>query len=561
MLMILCSWLVIGIAALIFGKAIVDRIWHDDIKTMGKADIYIMTGLIFLNLYAQFFSLFYKVAGIACTILGVCGCGILISWAIGCIRRKENPVHVRYLKEHPYRTAALLLCILATMVWTAQVAGHYDTGLYHAQAIHWIEEYGVVPGLGNLHMRLAYNSAFMSLQALFSLQWLLGQSLHTLNGFLCVFGIGYAVMTIRRHQDQSWRTSDLLKCAGVIYIVTARYNISSSGTDIWALFLAVYVCTKWCEFAEAEVCSAAPWCFVCLTGIYALTVKLSAAVIVLLTVYPMYLLIRKRDIRRIAQNAVAAVLIVLPFLLRNVIISGYLIYPYAGIDLFQVDWKMDRSVLASDSMDIKMYGRGITDINEYGTPLSKWLPHWFGRQEPVNQILIAVGMICAIGLIYRLWKYICARQTREIIFIITVLLSLAFWFVTAPLMRYGIVYFMIVTAVFTGEMNKRKRNVNINRIVSAALVLVMIPVCWSYISKLGTLPEMEPGLWVKQEQYPAWPAVERQVGNVTVWVPEEGDLLGYFAFPGTSARKQLPNLGLRGDGFREGFCYMQETED
>ncbi len=72
---------------------------------------------------------------------------------------------------------------------------------------------------------------------------------------------------------------------------------------------------------------------------------------------------------------------------------------------------------------------------------------------------------------------------------------------------------------------------------------------------------MEPGLWVKQEQYPAWPAVERQVGNVTVWVPEEGDLLGYFAFPGTSARKQLPNLGLRGDGFREGFCYMQETED
>ena len=102
MLMILCSWLVIGIAALIFGKAIVDRIWHDDIKTMGKADIYIMTGLIFLNLYAQFFSLFYKVAGIACTILGVCGCGILISWAIGCIRRKESPVHVCYVKEHPY---------------------------------------------------------------------------------------------------------------------------------------------------------------------------------------------------------------------------------------------------------------------------------------------------------------------------------------------------------------------------------------------------------------------------------------------------------------------------
>lgn len=561
MLMILCSWLVIGTAALIFGKAIVDRIWHDDINTMGKTDIYIMTGLVFLNIYAQFFSLFYKVAGIACTILGVCGGGILIIRVIGCIRRRESPVHVGFLKEHPCRTAVMILCILATTVWTAQVAGHYDTGLYHAQAIHWIEEYGVVPGLGNLHMRLAYNSAFMSLQALFSLQWLLGQSLHTLNGFLCVFGIGYAVMTTRLQRDQAWKTSDLLKCVGVIYIVTARYSISSSGTDIWALFLAVYVCTKWCEFAEAEEQSAAPWCYACLVGIYALTVKLSAAVIVLLTVYPMYLLIRQRDIRRIVGNAVAAVTIVLPFLLRNVIISGYLIYPYAGIDLFQVDWKMDRSVLASDSMDIKMYGRGITDIHEYDTPLSKWVPHWFGRQETVDQILIVIGVACAAGLIYRLWKYIRARQIREMIFTATVLLSLAFWFVTAPLMRYGVVYLMIVTAVYAGEIIKRKRSVNLNRIISAVLILISIPVCWNYISKMGTLREAEPGLWVKQEEYPAWPAVQRQVGNLTIWVPEEGDLLGYFAFPGTSARKQLPNLGLRGESFQEGFCYIPKTDD
>ena len=28
---------------------------------------------------------------------------------------------------------------------------HFDSGLYHAQAIRWIEEYGVVPGLANLH--------------------------------------------------------------------------------------------------------------------------------------------------------------------------------------------------------------------------------------------------------------------------------------------------------------------------------------------------------------------------------------------------------------------------
>ena len=61
---------------------------------------------------------------------------------------------------------------------------HYDTGLYHAQSIRWIEEYGVVPGLGNLHTRLAYNSASFCLSALYSFAFLGGQSYHCVAGFL-----------------------------------------------------------------------------------------------------------------------------------------------------------------------------------------------------------------------------------------------------------------------------------------------------------------------------------------------------------------------------------------
>lgn len=60
---------------------------------------------------------------------------------------------------------------------------HYDSDLYHAQSIRWIEEYGVVKGLGNLHERFAYNSASFALSALYSMKFLLGKSLHTLSGF------------------------------------------------------------------------------------------------------------------------------------------------------------------------------------------------------------------------------------------------------------------------------------------------------------------------------------------------------------------------------------------
>ncbi|MDE7132174.1 MAG: hypothetical protein K2O65_10305 [Lachnospiraceae bacterium] len=553
MLMVLFSWLAIGGAAVIFGKAIVDRAYRDDIQRMGKIDIYIITGIIFMNIYAQLFSLFYKVAGFACTILGVAGIVLVAGWAVGLIRRKENPLHLDFLKAHPYRVVALLLCVVVTMTWTVQEAGHYDTGLYHAQAIRWIEEYGVVPGLGNLHMRLAYNSAFMSLQALFSLQWFLGQSLHTLNGFFCLLCLGYAVMTVRTREDQGWKVSDLLKCAIVIYIVWTRYNISSSGTDIWALLLVLYVCAKWCEFAEDEEESAAPWSFICLTGIYALTVKLSSALIVLLTIYPLYLMIKKKNVRQILGNAAAATMILLPFLIRNVIISGYLIYPYAGIDLFDVDWKMNPSVLASDSLDIKMFGRGIRKVNEYDNSLLRWIPRWFGRQQTGNQILILVGTVCTVAVLYRLWIYIRRKQIREIIFTVTILISLVFWLMTAPLIRYGSVYFLIMISIAVGGTNEREWNIDTNRIINIVLLFVMVPLLGSYIGKMETLSDMESKLWVKQEDYPSWPATQYQVENVSIWVPNEGDLVGYFAFPATAQKRYLQDLGLRGSNFQDGF--------
>ncbi|MDE7231701.1 MAG: hypothetical protein K2N37_01295, partial [Lachnospiraceae bacterium] len=200
MLTVLFSWMIIGGASLLFGKAITDSVYKDRLEEMGRPDIYMMTGIVFLNVFAQFFSLFYKVAGIACTILGLAGIVIVVVWAYGEIRRRKKWTlfpGCEGKRLELWRIAALLLAFVFTLLWTTQSPEQYDTGLYHAQAIRWIEDYGVVPGLGNLHMRLAYNSAFMSLQALFSLGWLLGQSLHTLNGFFCLAALCYAFSTMR----------------------------------------------------------------------------------------------------------------------------------------------------------------------------------------------------------------------------------------------------------------------------------------------------------------------------------------------------------------------------
>jgi hypothetical protein len=61
---------------------------------------------------------------------------------------------------------------------------HYETGLYGAPAIHWMQTYPVVPGLSNLHGRFGFNSSiFLCIAALGQGVWKeLG--FHLFTGFL-----------------------------------------------------------------------------------------------------------------------------------------------------------------------------------------------------------------------------------------------------------------------------------------------------------------------------------------------------------------------------------------
>ncbi len=561
MLSVLFSWLVMGAASFLFGKAVVDGIYRKNLQQMGRPDIYVMTGIIFLNIYAQLFSLFYKVAGIACTILGLTGMILTIVYVVRHLRagrRIRIFPGVESMKMPLWRAALLLVCLVSMLLWTTQHPGQYDTGLYHAQAIRWIEEYGVVPGLGNLHMRLAYNSAFMCLQALFSLEWLVGQSMHSLNGFFCLCALLYTFGTVRIPGKERWQTSDLLKCIMVLYVVDKRYSIASSGTDIWAMLLILYICTKWCELSECREEETAPWCYVCLVGVYALTVKLSAAAIVILVFYPLYLLIRRKAFREILYNGIMALGIVMPYLIRNVIISGYLIYPYAGIDLFSVDWKMDPEILHSDSFDIKMWGRGYTQLGEYNDSLFGWIPEWFLSQTVGNRILLIVGAVCTLWIVSRIWKQIVEKRYEYAAILTASVVCLVFWLMAAPLIRYGQVYMLIVIAFAFGGWTENA-DVSKRDILAVAGTCIMLAALVFFGSKVGEIGEIRAeGYLLKQPPYGAWPATQVQMENVIIWKPDD-DLIGYPAFPSTPSSKQLNHLQLRGEGFEDGFRYTEEA--
>lgn len=555
MLMVFFSWTVIAGAALIFGKAITDGLYRGCSDTMRRPDIYIMTGLIFLNVYAQFFSLFYKVAGIACTILGVTGIVILAVYGYrwfrsgGGIRSLRQEFSKKRVER--WRWVAFAICFLLTLLWDIREPFQYDTGLYHAQAIHWIEEYAVVPGLGNLHMRLAYNSAFMCLQALFSLVWLLEQSLHTLNGFFCLAALAYVCFTVRIWGKGSLQGSDLLKCVMLIFVVQKRYDISSSGTDIWAMLLILYIFVKWSEYMESKETDGSLYGYLVLVGVYAVTVKLSAASTVALVCYPLYWLIKEKKWRSVFAHAAGGFLILLPWLIRNVILSGFLIYPFGALDLFRPDWKMDKAVLEKDSLEIKMYARGTPRTADYETAFTGWISKWFLRQSAADRVLILLGAVCVLVILYLLWKKRKEKCLPESALLGAALLNIVFWLLTAPAMRYGGAYIYILIAVTLGSIGvwRLKKPCTV---LAAGIILVCLGL-YAVSLREGI---QEVGKYViDQPDYINRAATLHPFEDEHIWMPDEGDMTGYWNFPATPAGGQLRVLKMRGESFQEEFAH------
>ena len=95
--------------------------------------------------------------------------------------------------ERPRKALRLVVMLLVTAAWLSNhtVMQPYvrDSGLYHLTAIRWCAEYPVVPGLGNLHGRLAFNNSFFLYAAMLDVGPFIGKSHQLASGLLMLFAV------------------------------------------------------------------------------------------------------------------------------------------------------------------------------------------------------------------------------------------------------------------------------------------------------------------------------------------------------------------------------------
>ena len=254
-----------------------------------------LAGIVAITVYAQTVSIFGKVFMAAHLIL-LAAAAACAYWC-----RKELLVIWSRVKKICLSWEGVLYLIFAVMTayFASRGLQHTDTGIYHAQAIRWYEEYGLVKGLGNLQQHFAYNSAYLAYAAAFSMKWLVGQSLHGTNGFLQAFLCIWALYGLKNFARHKSHLADGCRVGILLYAIVVSERIMSPATDFGTMYLVFFIVTLWTSIAcekEGKVGEKTDlYALLCVAVVCVTTFKLSAGMLVILALYPAVCLIRSKE--------------------------------------------------------------------------------------------------------------------------------------------------------------------------------------------------------------------------------------------------------------------------
>ena len=357
------------------------------------------------------------------------------------------------------------------------------------------------------------------------------------------------------HSGGGCQLSDMLKFAIPVYIFVSRLNISSPNSDMPAMLTVLYVMCKWSECHENHEDSQS-FGIVCLFVAWAVCVKLSAATGMVLILYPAVMLIKEKRWKTIVVDLVSGIIIVVPWLIRNVIISGYLLYPYSGIDLFSFDWKMPAEIVDYDRKEIVVWGRAVKDVSRFDEPIMQWIGTWLSSQMLRDKIIILAGFLATFILIIVIFIKMIGKfrnknsikfflsDILEWLLIITMIISEVFWLFSAPQVRFGAVYLLMPAAVVVYLIKELMGEYRFRRWAAIAM---------TFMVSLFFLRNDEDFRLITPHRYWKIDNAEIDWYGFEIYKADQANLSGYDYFPVVTYESVLDNIVPRGDRLEDGF--------
>jgi hypothetical protein len=371
-----------------------------------------------------------------------------------------------------------------------------DAGLYHFPAIAWAQQETLPLGLANLHLRLGFNSLWLTLVAMvppsFDLVFI-----YAVNASLTWIALGHFLLVLRdSHSPPEQKLYAGIAFFGIATI--AAYCYSSPSTDlpaaIFALF-AFYFALRLVVPVNGRDTTTADMSGLLVAVVLAVLVKLSQLplAILLILCMPKWNAIRLNSLVMIFVSS-----LVVLWVLRGIFLTGCLVFPVATTCISWLPWTVPEELVRFYSMLIRVWPR---DPSDYSSLSSwTWVPGWLQRHglfpfpSTRHGIMIAIAAVAGLtAIVIALWASmvpalrIRLKMTLERfgLLLLTAWVSLVFWFIQAPEPRfaYGTLIAMpAISLLFIARVADYNFAVPSGASLMWAVVLLLTLVCLRYIT-------------------------------------------------------------------------------
>jgi hypothetical protein len=240
-----------------------------------------------------------------------------------------------------------------------------------------------------------------------------------------------------------------------------------------------------------------------------------------------------------------------PWLIRNVILSGYLLFPFPYLDLFSVDWKVPAGRVLSVQNDVLSFGRipNLPIHTVIKMDFAEWFPLWLERATVVRRALFTMAMFSPLLVLFR-FLFLPRINWYFVGLYFCMYLGLIYWLFSAPDFRFGFGFIFGTLVVATYFWLNFRWPVLFLRVAGVALVLLSV-VYPAYLMAASLENSSLSRRVLMPVEYKSPPVDTCVIGDSEIFCSRIYGWCGYETFP--CAPKIRLDIKLRGNDWQQGF--------
>lgn len=411
-------------------------------------------GVLTLSFIVQVLNFFIPLYATLCVVFLLIGLGLFV-WAYG-----------RLLSHWQIALSALCAFFIVGLL-SLYHDSYGDSVNYHIQIVTWIQESPLIFGLGNIHGRLGFNGIIYNFYALSDVSRVFPGLRSFIGNEIIYFGLFFSLfLTLFRpicrdkdtqqpyeHKD---KTSLFILCAGIAFPFILQWGefrglyCEGIGAVLGILVFALLLYalnTKHSKYLGHILAISFVIAFFATLVKIANTGLLCAVLICAIYLYKKQIF-SKTSAKAMLILGIFALIYALPWALKGYMTSGMIAYPAAVGFIPSLEWAVSEEQRANEVCWVMSWARdpGINckEVLASSAWLKKWLlmeTRYFGWY--FKWFVYGYWAALALSILLLLLPkslYITKQYTDFLLLFVGAMCGVAFWFVSGPDPRFGMVY-------------------------------------------------------------------------------------------------------------------------